>query len=79
MAAEPAAAAEIGPLMTGNVISGKNVAATVRAEVKAEVAALKAAYGKVCGSCCCCCCCNCSRQLAAVPRLPRTSRPGAGP
>ena len=38
---------EIGPLMTGNVISGKNVAATVRAEVKADVAKLKEKYGKV--------------------------------
>lgn len=47
MAAQPAAAPEIGPLMEGNVISGKNVAATVRSEVKAEVAALKETYGKV--------------------------------
>mmetsp|Transcript_19319 Transcript_19319/g.48671 ORF Transcript_19319/g.48671 Transcript_19319/m.48671 type:complete len:356 (-) Transcript_19319:25-1092(-) len=49
MAAQPAAAPEIGPLMEGNVISGKNVAATVRSEVKAEVAALKETYGKVPG------------------------------
>ena len=44
-----ASATEIGPLMTDNVISGKNVAATVRSEIKDEVARLKAEHGKVCG------------------------------
>ncbi len=42
-----ASTADIGPLMIGNVISGTNVAATVRSEIKEEVVKLKLKYGKV--------------------------------
>mmetsp|Transcript_22078 Transcript_22078/g.61285 ORF Transcript_22078/g.61285 Transcript_22078/m.61285 type:complete len:348 (-) Transcript_22078:177-1220(-) len=48
MAAE-ASAPQIGPLMTGNVISGTNVAATVRSEIKDAVAKLKESHSKVPG------------------------------
>lgn len=45
--AAPASSSGAAPLMVGNVIDGKAVAAQIRKELSAKVAQLKATYGKV--------------------------------
>lgn len=45
--AAPASSSGDAPLMVGNVIDGKAVAAQIRKELGAKVAQLKATYGKV--------------------------------